>query len=80
VNNTAILYIEDEKTVYEGLFGEDEIDIYKEYLKANYEDEITVVTSYNFNDNTEKNKCGMILDFSGELKNSDGIYMNHTLI
>lgn len=80
VNNTAILYIDDEKTVYEGLFSENETDIYKEYLKANYEDEITVVTSYKFNDSTEKNKCGMILDFSGELKNSVGIYMNHTLI
>ena len=80
VNSTAVLYDEDEKTVYEGIFGENEKTYFINLLKETYSGEITVVTPYRLGDTTEKIKCGMVLDFSGELRNQKEIYMNHTLI
>lgn len=79
-NDTAVLYVEDEKTVYEGIFSENEKDSLIKFLQDNYSGEITVLSPYKLNENTDKIRCGMICDFSGELKNTGGIYMNHTLI
>ena len=80
VNSTAVLYDKDEKTVYEGIFGENEKVYFINLLKETYSGEITVVTPYRLDDTTEKIRCGMVLDFSGELRNQKEIYMNHTLI
>lgn len=80
LNDSAVLYIEDEKTVYEGIFSEREKEDFTKLLKDSYSDEITVLSPYSICENSEKRKCGMILDFSDELKKSGGIYMNHTLI
>lgn len=76
--NSAVLYVEDENTVYEAVFDATEKDALLKYVRENYQGEITVITPYKLDGTTKKNKCGMILDFSGELENS--IYMNHTLI
>ena len=80
LNSTAVLYDKDEKTVCEGIFGENEKTYFINLLKETYSGEITVVTPYRLGDTTEKIKCGMVLDFSGELRNQKEIYMNHTLI
>ena len=80
MDDSAVLYIEDEKTVYEGIFSEKEKDDFIKLLKDSYSGEITVLSPYSICENSEKRKCGMILDFSSELKNSGGIYMNHTLM
>ena len=80
LNDSAVLYVEDEKTVYEGIFSEREKEDFTKLLKDSYSDEITVLSPYSICENSEKIKCGMILDFSSELKKSGGIYMNHTLI
>ncbi len=79
-NDSALLYVEDEKTVYEGVFGETEKNEFVKLLKENYSGEITVLSPYKLNENTDKIRCGMIYDFSGELKTSGVVYMNHTLI
>ena len=80
VNDSAVMYDEDEKTIYEGIFSENEKVWFIDYLKKNCSGEIFVVTPYRIDDTTEKIRCGMVLDFSGELNKQKEIYMNHTLI
>lgn len=76
----TVLYIEDEETVYEVLFGKNAAAEYLAYLSQSFNGEITAVTPYRLNEASEKIKCGMIYDFTGELKNIKEVYMNHTLI
>lgn len=79
-NSSAILFVNDEKTVYEGIYSEDEKESYIEFLENSFDGEISVVSPYELNSNSQKVKCGMVCAFSDELKNDKNIYMNHTLM
>ena len=80
VDDYTVLYVEDERSVYEGIICKNTKCDYESFLKEKYCGEIKAITPYRMNETTEKIKCGMIYDFSGEIKNSGGIYMNHTLM
>ena len=76
VNNSLVMFADDERTVYEVLEKGD----YTELLKQNLGGEIKVISSEKINESSKKMKCGMVLSFSEELKKEKEIYMNLTLM
>ena len=79
-DDAVILYVDDEKTLYEAIAEEKSQKNISELIKNLFSGEITVITQFSLNENSEKIKCGMICAFSDELENTDEIYMNHTLM
>lgn len=80
VKNSALLFVRDENTVYEGIFSEEEKTVFSEIVKSFGDDEIKVLSPYRLNENSEKVKCGMVCAFNDELKNEKEIYNNLTLM
>lgn len=78
--NSVILFVEDEKTVYEGIFAENEKEEFTEFLIKHFSGKISVISPYKINESTKKEKCGMVCAFSDDLKNESEIYMNLTLM